>query len=437
VNRQILRLAIPFIISNITVPLVGTVDTALMGHFGSQAHLGAIGLAGSIFNFLYWNFAFIRMSVAGFTAQAYGAKDMRESATLLGRSVSMALMGSVLLLLLQVPIARLSFLIARGEPDVELLAQEYFYIRIYAAPATLSLYAITGWFIGLQNAKIPMIISLIVNLVNISASTFFVIVLNMDSAGVAWGTVLAQYAGMMYAVLVIFRKHRNSIRLIRIRHLFTGSSVMRFFQVNRDVFVRTFFVIFVLTYYNFASAGQGNVILGINVIFLQLIYAFSFFIDGFANAAEALVGKFIGERNKPALKMVVRALFLWGIGLAGLFTFAYFLFFDSLIRIYTGDPEIINRAKEFAHWIMLLPVISFTAFVWDGIYLGATAAKEQRNATLISAIVFFTIFFTFREKLGNHALLIAQLCFFGLRGVIQTVYYRPAILDRFFKPVGV
>ncbi len=432
-NKQILRLAIPFIISNITVPLVGTVDTALMGHLATQAHLGAIGLAGSIFNFLYWNFAFLRMSMAGFTAQAFGSGDENESATLLGRSVIIALIGALLLLILQLPIARLSFLIAHGGEDVERYAREYFYIRIYAAPATLTLYAITGWFIGIQNARIPMIISIIVNLVNIGASAFFVIVLNMDAKGVAWGTVSAQYAGLIFVVIVMISKYKRVLSLIRFQVLFIGDSMWRFFQVNRDVFIRTFFVIFILTYYNFASAKQGNVILGINVIFLQLIYAFSFFIDGFANAAEALIGRFIGEGNKSKLKLAVRSLFYWGAGIAGIFTLAYLFFFNQIIGLYTSDAEIINRAKEFAHWIMILPIISFTAFVWDGIYLGATAAKEQRNATLVSAIVFFTIFFTFRARLGNHALLIAQLSFFGLRGFLQTMYYKSAILDRFFK----
>jgi MATE family multidrug resistance protein len=434
VNRQILRLAIPFIISNITVPLVGTVDTSLMGHFGSQAHLGAIGLAGSIFNFLYWNFAFIRMSMAGFTAQAFGAKDNVESATLLGRSFLIALAGAILLIVFQTPIARFSFWIAHGEADIERYALEYFYVRIYAAPATLSLYAITGWFIGQQNAKVPMVISIIINLVNIVTSTLFVVVMDLKSTGVAWGTVIAQYTGLVFALAVLLSKHRNTLQLIRYNKLFIGASMWRFFQVNRDVFIRTFFVIFVLTFYNFASARQGNVILGINVIFLQLIYAFSFFIDGFANAAEAIIGRFIGERNESDLKLAVKTLFYWGAGLAGIFTLFYLLLFNQLIRVYTSDPEIINRAKEFAHWIVLLPLISFTAFVWDGIYLGATAAKEQRNATLISAILFFTIFYIFKGRLGNHALLAAQLCFFALRGFIQTIYYKSAILERFFKP---
>ncbi|MGD2033660.1 MAG: MATE family efflux transporter [Bacteroidales bacterium] len=432
-NRQILKLAVPFIISNITVPLVSTVDTALMGHFGTQAHLGAIGLGSSIFNFLYWNFTFLRMSMAGFTAQAYGANDKKESATLLGRSFLIAMAGAALLLVFQKPIAGLSFLIARGDPLVEQFASEYFYIRIYAAPATIGLYAILGWFIGMQNAKVPMIISLLINLVNIGVSVLLVLVFDMKSSGVAWGTVAAQYSGLLLAVLIVFKYHRGILDRIELSLLFKGNSVSRFFSVNRDVFVRTFLVIFVLTYYNFASAGQGIAILGVNVIFLQLIYAFSFFIDGFANAAEALIGRFIGERNKPDLQKSVRTLFLWGGGLGLAFTVAYSLVFDLMLKLFTSDTEIISLAADYSAWIMFLPVISFSAFVWDGIYLGATAAKEQRNATLIAAVIFFSIYFFLRNTLGNHALLLAQLTFFGIRGIVQTIYYKTAILERFFK----
>lgn len=432
-NKQILRLAIPFIISNLTVPLVSTVDTSLMGHFGSQAHLGAIGLGSSIFNFLYWNFAFLRMSMAGFTAQAFGAGNRKESGILLGRSFIIAILGAFLLIILQVPIGRLSFLIARGDPLVEQYALEYFYIRIYAAPATIGLYAILGWFIGLQNARVPMIVSLLINAINIGVSTLLVLVFDMKSGGVAWGTVVAQYSGLTLAIIIVLRKHRDVLREIKLAELFRGGSFHRFFSVNRDVFVRTFFVIFVLTYYNFASAGQGKAILGVNVIFLQLIYAFSFFIDGFANAAEALVGRFIGESDRKNLQRAVGTLFKWGGGLGVAFTVTYALIFDFLLKIFTVDPEILTLADDYAAWIMFLPIISVTAFVWDGIYLGATAAKEQRNATLIASILFFLIYYSLRDAIGNHALLFAQLSFFGIRGIVQTIYYKTAILERFFK----
>lgn len=431
-NKQVLRLALPFIISNITVPLVGSVDTALMGHYGSLAHLGAIGLAGSIFNFLYWNFAFIRMSMVGFTAQSFGAGNETESATLLGRAFIMALFGATLLLVFKGPIAKMAFYLAHGDAEVETYAMEYYSIRIYAAPATIGMYAIIGWLIGLQNAKAPMLIALVINLVNIGASAFFVVVLGLKSTGVAWGTVIAQYTGLILSLIILFAYYRSYLRKIVPTRLFAGGTVLTFFKVNRDVFIRTFFVISVLTYYNFASANQGKVILGINVIFLQLIYAFSFFIDGFANAAEALVGRFIGEKNKKDFRLAVKTLFLWGALLGLMFTLIYIIAFEPIIHFYTNDIEIIARANEFSHWIMFLPLISFTAFVWDGIYLGATAAKEQRNATLISALLFLILFFSFRERIGNHALLLAQLSFFALRGIIQSFYYKSAILDRYF-----
>ncbi len=431
-NKQILRLAVPFIISNITVPLVGTVDTALMGHFGSQAHLGAIGLAGSIFNFLYWNFAFLRMSMAGFTAQAYGAKDKQELSILLGRSFLLALAGGLLLIALKDPIARLAFFLAGGGPEIEQIAAQYYAVRIFAAPATIGMYAIIGWLIGMQNARAPMWISLAINTVNIGISALLVIRFGMTATGVAWGTLIAQYTGLVLSLVTLWVRYPEALKGIRFSQLFRGGSVADFFRVNRDVFVRTLIVITVLTFFNFASANQGQVILGINVIFLQLIYAFSFFIDGFANAAEALVGRYIGERDRLSFRSAVAHLFRWGAILGVLFTTGYFLAFKPILGIYTTDPEILSRASDFAGWIMFLPLISFTAFVWDGIYLGATAAREQRNATLIAALLFLVLFYSLRNIIGNHALLLAQLTFFAVRGIIQTIYYKTAILGRFF-----
>jgi len=373
------------------------------------------------------------MSMAGFTAQAFGAGNQKESGILLGRSFLIAISGALLLIFLQIPIGRLSFWIARGDSQVENYALEYFYIRIYAAPATIGLYAILGWFIGIQNARVPMLVSLLINVINIGVSTLLVLVFDLKSSGVALGTVIAQYSGLTLAIIIVLKKHKDVLKEIKLAELFRGGSFQRFFSVNRDVFVRTFFVIFVLTYYNFASAGQGKAILGVNVIFLQLIYAFSFFIDGFANAAEALVGRFIGEHDKINLQKAVRTLFKWGGGLGIAFTVTYTLIFEFLLKIFTLDPEILKLADDFAAWIMFLPVISVAAFVWDGIYLGATAAKEQRNATLVATIVFFLIYYFLRSAIGNHALLLAQLSFFGIRGIVQTIYYKTAILERFFK----
>ncbi len=432
VNREILRLAVPFIISNITVPLVGSVDTALMGHLGSSAHLGAVGLASAIFNFLFWNFAFLRMALAGLTAQSFGQADPAESGRLLARSLSLALTGALLVILLQGPIAEIAFAIAGADPQVEQLARDYFRIRIWAAPATISLFALTGWFIGMQDARTPMIISILVNLANLAGNFFFVVGMGMKAEGVALGTVIAQYTGLGYAVVVMLIRHRKVFSAIRPKGIFQGARLRVFFSVNSDVFLRTLAIIIVLTFYNFASAKQGTVVLGTNVIFLQLVFAFSFFVDGFANAGEALVGRFIGEGNRESFSTSVRYLLVWGAGLGLLFSLGYGLFFEQVCRIYTADESIIQASAAFAPWIAAIPVAGAAAFILDGVYLGATATKEQRNITIFSSALFFAAYLPLKDIYGNHALLMAQLLFFGMRSLLLTLWYRRAVLHRYF-----
>lgn len=429
-NKQILRLAIPFIISNITVPLVSTVDTALMGHLGSTAHLGAIGLGSAIFNFLYWNFAFIRMSTVGMTAQEYGANNKMEMGKLLGRSLWVSFIGAAILVIFRNQIEQLSFLILKGEPHIEDIAQSYFRIRIFAAPATLGLYALTGWFIGMQNAKTPMFIAILVNVVNLGLNFLFVVGMGMKSEGVAYGTVIAQYSGFALGILILFIKYKSYLKAISFSMLLNIKGYRRFFKVNIDIFIRTFSIIFVLTWYNFASAEKGTLILGVNVIFLQLVYAFSFFTDGFANATEALVGKFVGKNNIAELKKVVKYTFVWGICIAALFTISYAFAWRPIMKIYTSDINVIAEAKNYIGWIIAIPFVSIVTFVWDGVYLGATATAEQRNATLVSAFLFFGVYWFLDQKLENHALLLAQLVFFGVRGILQSIYYKSAILNK-------
>jgi multidrug resistance protein, MATE family len=430
VNKQILRLAVPFIISNITVPLVSSVDTALMGHLGSTSHLGAIGLGSAIFNFLYWNFAFIRMSTVGMTAQEYGAENHSEIGKLLGRSLLVALLGAGILVIFRNQIGSLSFWLSKGDADVEDIALNYFRIRIFAAPATLGLYALTGWFIGMQNARTPMLIAILVNLLNLGLNFLFVAGMGMKEEGVAWGTVIAQYSGFIFGLAVLATKYKKYLPYISFDVMFDFKSYGRFFKVNIDIFVRTFAVITVLTWYNFASADKGALLLGVNVIFLQMVYAFSFFIDGFANATEALVGKYIGKRDLIQLKKVIKYIFIWGIGIAVLFTLIYAFAWQSIMKIYTSDMKIIAEARNYIGWIIAIPLVSIITFVWDGVFLGATATAEQRNATLVSAALFFVIYQLLDNTLENHALLFAQLVFFGARGILLTIYYKPAIINK-------
>lgn len=429
-NKQILKLALPFIISNITVPLVSSVDTALMGNFGTTAQMGAIGLGGAIFNFLYWNFAFIRMSVVGTTAQEFGAGNQKEISKLLGRSLFVAIIGSVLLVIMQVPVDRLIFSITKGEVEVESFAHEYFKVRIWDAPATIGLMAITGWFVGMQNARAPMFIALLVNCINIIASYIFVTKFGMYANGVALGTVIAQYSGFFLAIIILLTKYKKYLHLIDFKEILALKGYRRFFKINFDIFIRTLAVILVLTWYNFASAEKGTIILGINVIFLQLVFAFSFFIDGFSNAAEALVGKFFGAGNLRDLKRVVRLLFIWGIAIAIVFALVYMFAWEQIFGLFTHDKKVISESANYIGWVIVMPLVSILTFIWDGVFLGATATKEQRNATLIAAILFFTIYKLFSGTYGNHALLLAQLVFFGMRGILQSFLYKQAVLKK-------
>lgn len=410
------------------MPLVSSVDTAFMGHLGSTVHLGALGLGSAIFNFIYWNFAFIRMSVAGMTAQAYGAEDHAEAGKLLARSLAIAVLGTIILLLLSGPIGKLSFYLAKGEEAVELSALNYYRIRILAAPATLSMYAFIGWFIGMQNAKAPMFIAIAVNVINLVCNYYFVAILEMKSEGVAWGSVIAEYSGLFIALAIVWKKYRQHLQFFMFKALFDLKSYGRFFRINFDIFIRTLAVISVLTWYNFASADKGALLLGMNVIFLQMVYAFSFFSDGFANAAEALTGKFVGHREIQNLKKLIGKVFIWGTGIAIAFTLLYAFAWRGILGLYTADDAIVELAGDYIGWVVAIPLVSILTFVWDGVYLGATATSTLRNITLVSAGLFFCIYLLLNGVLNNHALLFAQVLFFALRGILQTIFYKRAII---------
>lgn len=300
-NRRILRLAIPNIISNITIPLLGMVDTAIAGRLGDgAAAIGAIGIGTTIFNMIYWTCGFLRMGTSGITAQAYGARNLRECTDILVRSMSVAIVLALLLVLLRNPVGRFSLGLMQGSEGARALAAEYFFARIWAAPASISLFAIHGWFIGMQNSKTPMVVSIISNVVNVVFSALFVFRFDMGIAGVAWGTVVAQYTGVAvswifwgvyYGRLAKYADLRRSIRL---------KPMTQFFHINKDIFLRTLCLVTAYTFFTAASSRFGDTVLATNTLLMQLFTLFSYMSDGFAYAAESLAGKYIGAGNRPA-----------------------------------------------------------------------------------------------------------------------------------------
>ncbi len=423
-NKKILQLAIPNIISNITIPLLGIVDLAITGHLESNVYVGAIAIGAMVFNIIYWAFGFLRMGVTGLTAQAYGAKDNPEVTSILFRGLIVSVLGALLLITFQIPIEKLVFWLIDGSSEVELFAREYFYIRIWAAPATISLYVFSGWFIGMQNTKIPMIIALLINALNIILNLVFVKYFGMKSDGVALGTVIAQYAGLSAGVIFFVVKYKPYLKFLDWIKVFKREQLVYFVKVNKDIFIRTVSLLAVFTFFTSQSASVDDNVLAANTLLLQFLFIFSFLADGFAYAAEALIGKYYGQKNLIKINRAVKLSFLWGGFIAIIFTVLYGLGSTTLLKMLTNQEQIINISNQYKFWVVIIPIASVGSFIWDGVFVGLTTTKEMRNSMLIAAfVIFFPIWFIFSDKLQNHALWLAFILFLLARGAAQTVMY--------------
>ena len=445
-HRDILWLAVPSIVSNITVPLLGRVDVAIMGHIGDARFIGAIAVGSMIFNVMYWLFGFLRMGTSGLTAQAYGRESCAETAIILRQSLTVALGIGLLIVLLQWPLLLLALWLMQPSEEVARLVTPYYNICVWGAPAVLGLYAMTGWYVGMQNTRIPMMVAITQNIVNILASLFFVFVLHMQVEGVALGTLVAQWTGFALSLKwrslsvewkvqsVEFATARqdtlnektdavaNSTLSTLHSTLCTFHSTL--FTVNRDIFFRTLCLVAVNLYFTSAGAQQGTLVLAVNILLMQLFTIFSYFMDGFAYAGEALAGRYYGAGNRPMLHRVVRSLFAWGALMVVLFTLLYGVGGEAFLSLLTTDAEVIAAAADYFLWALLIPVCGVAAFVWDGIFIGITATRGMLEACFVAALAFFAIWFGGRNALGNHALWLALNAYLLLRGVVQTVVFR-------------
>ena len=429
-NRSILKLAIPNIISNITIPLLGLVDMILMGHLSSPVYIGAIALGGTIFSVLYSFFSFLRAGTTGFTAQSYGAHNFSEVSYSLYRAMTIAILAFIFILCMQIPIANISLKLLEGSNEVKNLAITYFFVRIWAAPANMLLYCLNGWFIGMQNTKIPMAIAIIINVLNIVFSIFFVVVMKQDVAGVALGTVIAQYCGLLTALIFIFVKYKKYLIKIDFDILLNINKLKRFFKVNTDLMIRSILLVLTIAFFTNQSAKLGDNVLSINMILLQFFYIFSYFTDGFAYAGEALIGKFTGAKDEKNLRNVVIHLFKWGAIICVPFVILYAIFPTPFVKMISDNPIILNEIPPYYIYMALIPLITFAAFLWDGIYIGATASKAIRNTMIISSILIFLPLWYFLVPIyGNHGLWIAFLGFMLARGVTMTFFAKKNILQ--------
>jgi len=422
-NKKILQLAIPSIVSNITVPLLGLIDVAIVGHLGSAAYIGAIAVGGMLFNIIYWLFGFLRMGTSGMTSQAFGQRDLKEVTRVLLRAVGVGLFIALCLLLLQYPIRKIAFLLIDATPEVRELATVYFNICVWGAPAVLGLYGFAGWFIGMQNSRFPMFIAITQNVVNIVASLSFVYLLDMKIEGVALGTLIAQYAGLFMASLLWLRYYGRLKIAFRWREIIGKTAMKRFFQVNSDIFFRTLCLVAVTTFFTSTGARQGDVVLAVNTLLMQLFTLFSYIMDGFAYAGEAMTGRYIGARNNTGLQRMIRLLFRWGWGLSLSFTILYMIGGQDFLGLLTNDTTVINAAGSYCYWVLAIPLAGFAAFLWDGILIGSTATRLMLYSMLVASGMFFLIYYIFYALMGNHALWMAFLIYLSLRGIMQWILW--------------
>ena len=421
-NREILRIAIPNIISNITVPIMGIVGTMIAGHLGdSVSTIGALAIGVSIFNFIYWNCSFIRMGTSGITAQAYGAADQRTTTLMLARATVVSLVVGVAIVVLQRPLGEVALRLMNGG---EMVA-DYFYARVWAVPAGVLLFGLNGWLTGMQNAIIPMVVAIVVNVIHIVCSLWFAFPLGMGIVGIAYASVAAQWTGVAITALIMWWHYGKQLVRISWSEIWDMKAMQEFFSINRDIIVRTLCIVSTYTFFTAASARMDDpTILAVNTILLELFTLFSYMSDGFAFAAEALTGRFIGERNGVALRECVRKWMVWCAVICVLYVGRYVGWWRELLGLFVEDgaentAQVMEYAGRYIGWIVAIPVAASWPFMMDGIMVGATQSRIMRNSMLWATAAYFLLFFTLEPLIGNDALWLAFTSYMFLRGVFQ------------------
>ncbi len=419
INRAILSISIPAIVTNITTPLLGLMDVAIVGHMGSPVFIAAIAVGGNMFNMLYWLFGFLRMGTSGITSQRFGAKDDIGATSTLYRALIIGVAVGLAMILLSRPISGLILSIIDAEGETRYFALQYFDILVFGAPAVLAGYALTGWFVGMQNSKAAMWVSFFIDVTNIVMSLTLVYLFDMGLKGVAIGTLTAQWGGLAFGLLWV--NHKFKIVNVPFQLLVSWREFKRFFSINLDIFLRTVCLVAVTMWFTRAGAEQGTVMLAVNTLLMQFFMMFSYFMDGFAFAAEALCGRYIGEKSRQQLILTIKMLFKWGVFIAIGFTCLYAIGGDGLMRILSSEVSVVTVAHDYYWWAVTLPLVGFATFLWDGVYIGATLTRFMLLSMLMAAIVFFVLYYVLFGILGNHGLWIAFLCYLAMRGIVLTV----------------
>lgn len=424
-NKRILQLAVPSILANITIPLVGVVDTAIVGHISDASAIGGIAIGTMLFDLLYWNFGFLRVGTSGMTAQAFGRGDRTECTRLLTQSLGIVGIATMAIWVLQWLFVTAVLACVPCSPEVASFAREYFFVRIWAAPATLSLLAMKGWFIGMQDTVSPMAVDILVNVVNMVVSYVLAVHTPLGPIGVAYGTLVAQYSGLVLAVMILWLKYHLQSTRAELRAALRWDRMRRLMQLNGNLFIRS--LCFMVVYVGFTSLASkyGDTELAVSAILMKLFMLFSYFVDGFAFAGEALVGRYIGERAPQMTRRAVRLLFNWSLGVGLIFTAVYALWGDDCIRLITTDMMVIDGARPYMVWLIAMPIVSTLAFMWDGVYVGATAGIQIRNSMIWAAVAFVGAYLACYRWIGVQAIYVAYFAHLLARVVYLSIQWKP------------
>ena len=416
-HRGVLAIALPIMLSNVTEPIVGVVNSAVIGQLPDAYYIGAITVGALIFNFIYWGFGFLRIGTGGLSAQATGRGDADELVAVLMRALIIAAIAGVALILLSPLIGKLTFSLIEGSPEVESHAATYFYIRVFSAPFALTNFCLIGWFVGQGRARTTFVIQLYLNLLNGVLSLIFVLWLGMTSEGVALAVLIAEVTAALLGLYIAFRRLREMGARFERYRVFDRAKLIRTFAINRDIMIRTICLVMVFSWFTARGAKASDVIVSANAILMHFFDVGAFLVDGFAFATEALVGQSIGAHDRQRFATAVRLTWIWAFVVGFLVFAVIYLGGPWFIDTMAVNPDVRETARHYLLWAALTPLIGVACFQYDGIFTGATQTADMRNMMLLSMITFFIVWWPLEQYYGNHGLWASMIVFFAARGV--------------------
>ena len=422
-HGQVVKLAAPIVLANLFVPLLGAVDTAVMGHLPQPYFLGAVAIGATVMHFVYWGFGFLRMGTTGLTAQAYGANQAAEVRANFRRAAILALSIGLILWALQYPIITLSLHLFEGSQTVEDLARTYFNIRIWSAPAVLINYCLIGWFIGIHNTRLMFIVQVWMNLINIFLDLIFVLGFGWGIEGVAAATVIAEVSAALLGVYLYRQQLKKMDGADEPTKLLDAGKLRRMVTLNFNIFIRTFCLIFAFAYFTAQATKFGDATLAANAVLIQFLHFLSFGLDGFAQAAEALIGDALGAKDRSAYKIAVKTTMVWAVAISFAYALLYWIFGPLIIDFLTDIESVRNTAKEVVIWLVIIPIIAVWPYMLDGVFIGATRSADMRNSMIISLIIFILAEYFLKMAFSYHGLWLAMTIFMGARGITLAIAY--------------